>query len=171
MLYWYEQALNERATQETREIAGMLGLNESETQLIRQFAAVRLHAENEAEALTLNNPTERREANRRAAAQFQTRLVNVLNESQMQRYMQLLAATAKSKEIPTTSTGIAEDVARTSSPMPIPVALLPSTSPAPAAIATVAPAETAAPKVAPKPAQRRRYQPVGHYHTKLPRRK
>ena len=77
----------------------MLGLNESEVQLVRQFAAARLQAENEAQAFIMNDPLARREATDHASAQFQTRLVNTLNESQMQRYFQLLAE-ASSPTIP-----------------------------------------------------------------------
>ncbi|MBC7446541.1 MAG: hypothetical protein H7330_00605 [Hymenobacteraceae bacterium] len=93
-IYWYQQSLNERATKEAREIGRVLGLNESEVQLVRQFAASRLQSENEAQALIVNDVAARREAQERASAQFQTRLVNTLNESQMQRYFQLLAETA-----------------------------------------------------------------------------
>jgi hypothetical protein len=162
---------------ETREIGQILGLNESEIQLIRQFAAARLQAENEAQVANINDPVGRRDATERAAAQFQTRLVNTLNESQMQRYIFLLAESAKKKNTVTTPTGIAEDVARKSDPT-LPLETQVSAVNAPQVVSLTAPTETtiASEAVAvgtttqSKPA-RRRYQPIGHYHTKYVKRK
>lgn len=149
-IYWYEQSLNERATQESRELGRVLGLNESEVQLIRQFAAARLQAENEAQALIINDPVARREATMRASAQFQTRLVNTLNESQMQRYFQLLAETSAPVNPGVAAPVIAAGVAP---------AIAPSTPvKAPTAPAVVRPALK---KVVGKPS--RRHVPIGAY--------
>lgn len=149
-LYWYEQKLNERSIKEARELGRVLGLNESEVQLVRQFAAARLQAENEAQAFSMNDPVGRREATERASALFQTRLVNTLNESQMQRYFQLLAETSAvtpANEIPPI---ITDEVA-------------PAIAPAAAAVlpASDRPGPAAKPAV-PKPS--RRYIPIGAYH-------
>ncbi len=148
-IYWYQQSLNERATREARALGQVLGLNESEVQLVRQFAAVRLQAENEAQALTTNTPAGRREAQERASAQFQTRLVNTLNESQMQRYFQLLAETAT----PAKSIAVTDQVAPTAVPIPA----------AGSALATP-PARLKAKKSA------HHYAPIGAYHRSARRR-
>ncbi len=157
-LHWYEHSLNERATKEAREIGRMLGLNESEVQLVRQFAAARLQAENEAQAYIMNDPVGRREANDRAAAQFQTRLVNTLNESQMQRYFQLLAETnnpSPTGTVPVLADGVVQAVA------------VPSTTPVVVEDASAAPAVTK-PAAVRKPS--RRYTPIGTYHRAARRR-
>jgi hypothetical protein len=135
LLHWYEQSLNERASQEARELAHTLNLNESETQLIRQFAAARIDAETQAQAYIINDPERRREATAQAAAQFQTRLVNVLNETQMQIYLQLLADKSRSQS---SSTGVAQLTTAAEE------VVAPATSATPAGATEASPAEAAA---------------------------
>lgn len=174
-IYWYQQTLNERATREARELGRVLGLNESEMQLVRQFAAARLQAENEAQALIVNDPVGRREAQERASAQFQTRLVNTLNESQMQRYFQLLAETTTTAEKAAATTAAPASEAE-SAPAPaapvVPAEIAPAIvplTPAPAAVVEAAPAvPTPAPAVQ---KAKRRYVPIGTYHRRAVRRR
>lgn len=154
-IHWYQKSLSERATQEARELSRLLNLNESEMQLVRQFATARLQAENEAQAYITTDAVARREAQNRAAAQFQTRLVNVLNESQMQRYFQLLAETSTENS--------------TDSPAPTITSVVPpATQPMTPAGAGTAPAQLGKAPAAKKPV--RRYAPIGTYHSRAARR-
>ncbi len=149
--HWYEQSLNERSLEEARELSRTLNLNESETQLIRQFAAARIDAETQAQAYIINDPERRREATEQAAAQFQTRLVNVLNETQMQIYLQLLADKARTQPASTDQLTAGQDAS------------------APAITPETTTTETAAAKAPAKTAPKHRYN-LNKYHHQRARR-
>ncbi len=153
-LFWYEQALNERSTKEARELGRLLGLNESEVQLVRQFVAARLQAENEAQAFIVNDPAARREATERASAQFQTRLVNTLNESQMQRYFQLLAEASTPAQANAPAPVVSDEMVAAITPTVAAAPVLPATP-------------TTSPTLR-KPSHR--HVPIGAYHRRSRRR-
>ena len=94
LIHSYGVSLREQATMEARELARLLQLNESEMQLVREFATARLQAENEAKAQLGADPESRRAQAEQAAATFQSRVVNILNDRQLQAYLGLLASQA-----------------------------------------------------------------------------
>lgn len=91
LIHSYQISLREQASTEARELAKLLGLNESEIQLVREFATARLQAEQEAQANN-SNPTDRHTLLEQAASTFQSRVVNILNDHQLQTYLNLLAS-------------------------------------------------------------------------------
>lgn len=93
LIHSYQISLREQASAEARELAGLLGLNESEIQLVREFATTRLQAEQEAQANN-SNETARHALLEQAASTFQSRVVNILNDHQLQTYLNLLASQA-----------------------------------------------------------------------------
>lgn len=96
-IHQYALSLRQQATTEVRELARQLALNEAEMQLAREFVTARLQAEQEAQARLNLSVEERRTLYDEAQTAYQSRLVNILTDSQLQTYFNLLAAEAENE--------------------------------------------------------------------------
>lgn len=96
-IHSYALSLRQQATAEVREMARQLGMNEAEMQLAREFATARLQAEQEAQARLNLSVEERRALIAEAQTAYQSRLVNILTDSQLQTYFTLLAVEAENE--------------------------------------------------------------------------
>lgn len=94
-----EIRLREQATAQARYLGRALHLNEAQIMQVRDFAFVNLHSLSDAEARFAENSDERHARVEEAAARFQRDIVNILTDSQVETYFQLLARQARREQM------------------------------------------------------------------------